>query len=124
MRKTALLLMIIACVVAVAIQMPLRAAAFSYTQRVVAASEDLSWLTPSECTVSDGFVEDERCAEPYDKRSVRRAVSLLGRGTSEMLNGCGWYISDVHRVGGIRIPTNAALIVGLHISTISDGKRL
>ncbi len=37
---------------------------------------------------------------------------------------CVWYISDVHSVGSVANPTNAALIVGFHIFTISDGKRL
>ncbi len=88
MRNTAILLMIIVCGMAWAIQVPLRAAAFSYTQHLTASSANLSWLTPLERTMSDGFVGDERYAKPYDKRSVRGVISLLGRRTSEMLNGC------------------------------------
>ncbi len=74
MRQTAILIMIIACAGAGAMEMPLRAAAFSYTPLLVSgAYTALSWLTPSECTISDGFVGDERRAKPYDKRSVRGA---------------------------------------------------
>ncbi len=89
MRQTVVLLMLIFCEMVATMLMPLRAAAFSYTPRLVSsASADLSWLAPSGCTTSDCSVGDERCAEPYDKRSVRGAVSLLVRGASEMLNGC------------------------------------